>query len=343
MRRCQKATSRSKIGVPFPVLDKHELLESGASTCHRSPISPYVITVSTTAHLDPTLEKDWETSRLIQSLLDLMVLLIPTPAIKLAIHEYGEASKDDSAAELFAPDPDSPIQHHDLIAISQYLTRRFDDGGQSTDHWRVDTLLKGATIYQQPPPPKPEPVGCLQAYLSSAKHTNPLQTPQYKALMRKLRQQEEQRQYERMTNPLPQAETFRQRFPNSPYDFDPATSHGQSARHDEVDEVTYADVNRQMILIINVLVSVIACSVAIWIVARRWSVPQRLALSLSGSGIVAFAEVAIYLGYINRIEDAKGKEVKAVEVKEVVDTWIIDKSVVVQEKESVRFRKGRNR
>lgn len=163
--------------------------------------------------------------------------------------------------------------------------------------------------------------------------------------MQRLRHEEEERQYERMINPQPQQETFNQRFPSAAHTFDPATSIGQGPDPKEIDDVTFADVNRQMALIINVLVSIIACSVAIWIAARRWSVPQRLGLSMSGSCLVAVAEVAIYMGYIRRIKDAKDKERKVVESKEIVESWTFDSKSGNQklEVEGVRFRKGKHR
>jgi len=170
--------------------------------------------------------------------------------------------------------------------------------------------------------------------------------------MQRLRMQEEQRQYERMINPAPKAETLGQRFPGSTSTLGPF---GQNTA-DDIDEVSFADVNRQMILIINVLISIICCSVAIWMAARRWSVPQRLGLSFAGSTIVAVAEVAIYMGYINRIKDAKAVEAKHIEKKEILDTWVIDakpKGSVTSvskatstsdiSRENMRFRKGKNR
>ena len=163
--------------------------------------------------------------------------------------------------------------------------------------------------------------------------------------MQRLRQQEEQREYERMINPLPEKETFGQRFPNAAASsFNPNTYHGQTGV-DDVDEVTYQDVDRQVAVIINVLVSIIACSVALWIVARHWSVPQRLALSMGGSVAVAAAEVAIYLGYIRRIQDAKGKEIKKIEKKEVSETWVIEKASgsTKAATDDMRYRKGRHR
>lgn len=162
--------------------------------------------------------------------------------------------------------------------------------------------------------------------------------------MQRLRKEEEQRQYERMSNLHTPQETFNQQYPNAAYSFNPATSIGQNA--DEVDEVTYAEVNRQITLIINVLISIICCSVGIWIAARRWDVPQRLGLSMSGSGLVAIAEVAVYMGYIRRIKDAKEKEVKKVERKEIVETWVLDGSASTKkdsENEGVRYRKGKHR
>lgn len=159
--------------------------------------------------------------------------------------------------------------------------------------------------------------------------------------MRRLREEEEQRQYERMLNPPAQKETFNQRFPNA------ASSFGiGSTVPDEVDEVTYADVNRQMVLIINVLVSIICTSVAVWMAARRWSVPQRMGLAFFSSTLVAVAEVAIYMGYIRRIKESKVKERKQVEKKEIINTWVIDGKASSQQAsvaDSIRFRKGKHR
>ena len=155
--------------------------------------------------------------------------------------------------------------------------------------------------------------------------------------MARLRVEEEQRAYERMINPPSPAETFSQRFPSAMPAFEVK---------EEVDELVYADVNRQLALIINVLVSIICCSVAIWIAARHWSVPQRLALSMIGSGLVAAAEIVIFSGYIRRVSEAKQHEAARVETKEVVETWIIDSKKPgkeIMESDSMRYRKGRHR
>ena len=138
--------------------------------------------------------------------------------------------------------------------------------------------------------------------------------------MARLRREEETRSYERMINPSPSMETFEQRFPNSSSAklFEPA-----QADIGDDDEMTYADINRQLALIINIIVSVVACSVAFWMAARHWNTPARLGLSMGGSGMIAVAEVVVYAGYLRRIKEAKEKGRKQVEIKEIVKTWII--------------------
>ncbi|KAK5168774.1 uncharacterized protein LTR77_006083 [Saxophila tyrrhenica] len=265
-----------------------------------------------------------------------MVLLTTTEAAKAAIEEYckidgegqDEKPTDERLDRLSDVELGSPIDHADLIEISKYLLSndKRNGGEEASRKWRLDTLLKGATVYKPPPTSKPEP------------------TSEYKALMKRLRQDEEQQKYERMLNPPP-AESFGQRFPNARPSF--GSNHlGPHGVAGEVDEVTYADVNRQMTLIINVLVSIICCSIAIWIAARRWEVPARLGLSMSGSGLVAAAEVVIYMGYIRRVKDAKGLETKKVESKEIVETWVLDGSSAnskFEGSDGVRFRKGKHR
>jgi len=158
--------------------------------------------------------------------------------------------------------------------------------------------------------------------------------------MKRLREQEEARQYERMINQPPPQESLSQRFPAAaPF----GASAFSSPVMDEADEITYQDVDRQMALIINVLVSIIACSVFIWVAARYWSTPQRLALSMTGSGVVAIAVVAIYQGYIRRMKIAKKDESKKVESKEIISSWVIDANREKDSKDPMRFRKGRHK
>ena len=138
--------------------------------------------------------------------------------------------------------------------------------------------------------------------------------------MARLRREEETRAYERLTNPPQPGESFSQRFPSAPAKIFPAST---QADVDQDDEITYADVNRQMALILNILISIVACSVAIWLVASHWSTPKRLGLSMGGSGLIGVAEVVVYTGYLRRLKEARDKGKKEVEIKEVIKTWVI--------------------
>lgn len=150
--------------------------------------------------------------------------------------------------------------------------------------------------------------------------------------MARLRREEEARAYARMTNPPRPLETFEQRFPNSSSSKLFADDQAQVG---EDDEMTYADVNRQMALIINILVSIVACSIALWLVASSWSTPSRLVLSMAGSILVAVAETVVYAGYLRRVREAREKGKKQVEIKEIIKTWVIgrddEKPVLLEE------------
>ena len=138
--------------------------------------------------------------------------------------------------------------------------------------------------------------------------------------MARLRREEEDRAYERMINPPLPAETFSQRFPQASHaNLFPKTQEDIG----EDDEITYADINRQMALIINILISIVACSVAIWLAARHWSTPSRLGLSMGGSGAIAVAEAVVYAGYLRRLKEARNKGKSEVEIKEILKTWVI--------------------
>ncbi|MCJ1282880.1 hypothetical protein MMC26_002206 [Xylographa opegraphella] len=246
-----------------------------------------------------------------------MVLLTMTAALVAAIKHCDrleaklDAHENDDSPSLEDPAVGKPISHTQVIAISKWLTNTeagkgkedYNKSVNDSTEYHLDQLLRGSMIYVEPPKPKLEP------------------TSEYKALMSRLRKEEEARQYERMINPPPQVETFSQRFPHAPSTKLFAGGVQTSSAEDE--EMTYADINRQMTLIINILISIIACSAAIWMVASHWSTPKRLALSMGGSGMVGIAEIVVYAGYIRRLKEAKEKSKKVVEVKEIMKTWVI--------------------
>ena len=220
------------------------------------------------------------------------------------------------------PAEGNPISHGQIIGISEKLKQireeeQHDAIDDAASH-HLDGLLRGSKIYVQPPRPKVEPVAMPSPALQNPTNLN--QTSEYKALMARLHREEEDRTYERMINPPLPAEIFSQRFPNSSQ----ATLFPASqADVGEDDEISYTDINRQMALIINILISIVACSVAIWLVARHLSTPSRLGLSMGGSGMIGVAEVVIYAGYLRRLKEAREKGKEEVEVKEIIKTWVI--------------------
>ncbi|RAL62062.1 hypothetical protein DID88_002549 [Monilinia fructigena] len=192
----------------------------------------------------------------------------------------------------------NPISHSQIIDLWRDLKK------QDPSLFTLELLLRGSRVYVPPPKPKAEP------------------TSEYKALMERLRREEEARAYERMINPPPPMETSAQRFPSA------SAAHAFRANfpestNSEDDDVTYADIDRQIAVIFNVIVSIVACAFGLWMAARWWSTPTRLALSMSGSLLVGIAEVVVYMGYIRRIGEAKGQARKLREVKEVMSTWVL--------------------
>jgi Predicted membrane protein len=152
-----------------------------------------------------------------------------------------------------------------------------------------------------------------------------VQSEEYKALMARLRREQEEREYQQMINPQPRLESFSQRFPNAPALQQSFAAVNKPTRADDVgdDDVTFNDVHRQLMLILNFIVSIFGVAASLWILARWWSTPARLFLTLGGSILVGIAEVALYLGYIWHLGQEKKKEAKEKEVKEVVQTWTV--------------------
>lgn len=140
--------------------------------------------------------------------------------------------------------------------------------------------------------------------------------------MARLRREEAARAYERMVNPPLRYETFDQRFPHAGQSFAEANRVTNKADLGD-DEVTYNEVHRQVMLIINFLASILGVAATLWVTARWWGLPARIFLTLGGSIVVAVAEVGVYQGYVWRMGQAKTKQKAVREVKEVVQTWVV--------------------
>lgn len=141
--------------------------------------------------------------------------------------------------------------------------------------------------------------------------------------MAALRRNEETRKYQQMLQFTPEKDTNTRQSPEYSGLYMGSSPKNNSQNMENEDEITFADLSRQVALIINVFVSVIACSFAIWVVSRWWDTPTRLFLSISAGVLVSIAEVIVYGGYLRRLTEAKEREKRIIEKKEILDTWIL--------------------
>lgn len=128
-----------------------------------------------------------------------------------------------------------------------------------------------------------------------------------------------------MTNPVRPMETFSQRFPNGAGMAQAFAAVNRPIREEDLgdDDVTYNDVHRQMMLILNFMVSILGVAATLWILARWWNTPARLFLTMGGSLLVGIAEIAVYSGYIWHLGEAEKKDRTTTERKEVLQTWTV--------------------
>ncbi|KAI1427673.1 endoplasmic reticulum-based factor for assembly of V-ATPase-domain-containing protein [Xylaria sp. FL1777] len=211
-------------------------------------------------------------------------------------------SNDSELEEPCMKDPavGNPISHGQILSTVKRLKANGHVG------FRLEQMLRGSALYVPPPPPKPEP------------------TDEYKALMARLRHEEEERSYERMIRKAPPRESFAERYPLAPMAQSFAEVNKPSKASDmEVDDIEFGDVQRQMTLIINFLVSVFGCGAALWKLAQWWPVSTRLFLSLGGAIVVAITEVAVYSAYTWRMAEGEKKQANLREVREIVKTWVV--------------------
>ncbi|KAG5998626.1 hypothetical protein E4U54_002147 [Claviceps lovelessii] len=240
-----------------------------------------------------------------------MVLLTMTPAIVDGLQTVdvsaGAAAVAEETSQTQTSEPSlrdpavgNPISHGQILDLWKTLST--GHGHQASPS--LEQLLRGSRVYSPPPPPKPEP------------------SEEYKALMARLRHEEAQRAYDRMVNPPSKAESFHDRFPTAAQAYSQVNRPVHAADLGD-DDVTLQDVHRQVMLIINFMVSILGVAGTLWVTSKWWSVPARIFLTMGGSIVVAIAEVAVYSGYMWRMEQGRQKQRAAKEVKEVVNTWVV--------------------
>ncbi|CAG7554748.1 unnamed protein product [Fusarium equiseti] len=245
-------------------------------------------------------------------------------------NETQESSQPPNEPSLEDPQIGKPISHGQIVDLWKRSK------AQDNTNYTLEQLLRGASVYIPPPPPKPEP------------------SPEYKALMARLRRDEEARSYERMMNPIPQRETFKDRFPSSAAAFAEVNRPTTAADLGD-DDIAMEEVHKQVTLLINFLVSIAGVAGTLWVTARWWSLPSRLFLTMGGSILVGIAEVVVYNAYMWKMDEGRKKHGKVKEVKQVVESWVLgkdddqdEKTVLLSEKDDtvndgVRKRKTEHR
>ncbi|EKJ73764.1 hypothetical protein FPSE_06045 [Fusarium pseudograminearum CS3096] len=231
-------------------------------------------------------------------------------------NETQESPQPTNEPSLDDPQIGKPISHGQIVDLWK-RSKAQDDA-----NYTLEQLLRGASVYIPPPPPKPEPA-CLLIQFPSYE-ANQVQSPEYKALMARLRRQEEARSYERMMNPAPKHETFKDRYPFSAAAFAEA-NRPTSASDTGEEDIAMEEVHKQVTLIINFLVSIAGVAGTLWVTARWWSLPARLFLTMGGSILVAIAEVVVYNAYLWKMDEGRKKLGKVKEVREVVESWTVAK------------------
>ncbi|KAK2057222.1 hypothetical protein LY76DRAFT_606412 [Colletotrichum caudatum] len=221
-----------------------------------------------------------------------------------------ESTSDGPATSVATPTEEPNLERPavgDPITHGQVLTLWRDLKSECIDGFSLEGLLRGASVYIPPPPPKPEP------------------SAEYKALMARLRREEEERTYQHMMKQPSRTDNFSQ----------PVATHASRAHaFAEVnrpmresdngdDEVMLGDVQKQVMVIFNFLVSIVGVAATIWVAARWWNVTARILLTLAGAILVLVAEVAVYSGYVWKITEAKANRKEPEEIKEVMHTWVL--------------------
>ena len=140
----------------------------------------------------------------------------------------------------------------------------------------MNSLLRGSEVYIAPPPPPPAP------------------SPEYVALMDRLRKEEEMRQYRALLTK--NSELY-------------ASGGDEPAAKDDVTPS----------LVFNILLSVIMCGAAMFYMTRWWSNDAwRVLASMLVAIVVGVAEVVVYAGYLRKVKLSREKEQRIKERKEVI-------------------------
>lgn len=132
-------------------------------------------------------------------------------------------------------------------------------------------------------------------------------TKEYLKSMERLKLIEKEEEYRRLVNPRPALGLLYEDKFDEPYN--PAQAHKETRTH--------------ITTMFNILISVVSVVYAIWYwTDTSWGLRDsyRILLCLFFGILILVAEVVVYMGYLNKIEEARIKERKKKEVKKVIRT-----------------------
>lgn len=204
-----------------------------------------------------------------------MVLLTATPSIIQAISSLPHDSRLHSENSTLPTNPGNPISHSTLIQLSKCIP-----------NVTLDALLRGTKVYIPPPPPRPEP------------------SEEYKALMARLRADQERREYKTL--------------------LEKQEAESQQALSGQIGEETQEEVKDDISpsLILNMLLSVVMCAWVAFYLTKWWPNDGiRVLVSLATAVVVGVAEVTVYAAYLRKVEDSRNKERRKRERKELIGQY----------------------
>lgn len=133
-------------------------------------------------------------------------------------------------------------------------------------------------------------------------------SPEYLALMAKLRREAQEKEYIGLTKPKLEHKTL---YDDTLDDIDDIKTISQMQK----------ELKSNLTTIVNILISVASVVYAIWYWTNTsWplTLGQRVLLCVFFGILVLVAEVVVYMGYLNKIEEAKIRERTTVEIKKVI-------------------------
>lgn len=268
-----------------------------------------------------------------------MVLLIQTPAILTALESYASQNPhsslqaNDTEPSLTSPTLGAPISHSQILQLFHTLKTQ-----SPANHSHLPDLLLGSKVYTPPPAPKPQP------------------SSEYLALMARLRAEQESRDYQKMLTPATAPSGGKNPYtrfaaPKTAAAWDL----GIDIKPGDEDTGAMQDIDAQISLIVNVVVSIVACGGAFFLLLRYtgWSDGIRVLASMFGALVVGLAEVVLYASFVRKVGEGKMIERGIKEERSIENTWVIEGSgkevlekigrekVKVERADALRRRKGK--